>query len=306
MTLDATHLVYPHRRYGMDHDRYDWSLLQRRPAVRWPGDKPLAVWINVSLQHFPLDPRAGIRLPGSMSTPYPDLRHFTLRDHGNRVGAWRLLDALAEAGLTASFAINAALAGRCPELMLAIRESGAEVLGHSWNMDSVHAGDLDEATERELIRRSLGALQATFKREIAGWLSPGRLETARTPELLHEAGIRYFADWVNDELPYTFRTAHGPLCALPLPSEIEDRFVVLDNLHAESSWADQVIDAFDYQLEEAVATGAGRLFSLSLHAWVTGQAHRVKHLRRILAHIAAARQQVWLAQPGEIVAAVQG
>ena len=64
MSLDAAHLEYPLRRHGMDHDRYDWSMLQQRPALKWPEAKPLAVWINVSLQHFPLNPSAAVKLPG--------------------------------------------------------------------------------------------------------------------------------------------------------------------------------------------------------------------------------------------------
>ena len=65
-------------RYGMDHERYAWSLMERRAPVRWPGGRPLALWINVSLEHFPLNPRGeGFKAPGSMSMPYPDLRHYT-------------------------------------------------------------------------------------------------------------------------------------------------------------------------------------------------------------------------------------
>ena len=28
-------LHYPMRRAGMDHDRYDWSMLADRPPVQW-------------------------------------------------------------------------------------------------------------------------------------------------------------------------------------------------------------------------------------------------------------------------------
>ena len=38
-------LEYPQRHYGMDHDRYEWSMLQDRKPVTWPGGKPLALWI---------------------------------------------------------------------------------------------------------------------------------------------------------------------------------------------------------------------------------------------------------------------
>lgn len=300
MALDDSHLAYPMRRHGMDHDRYAWSMLTDRPPLHWPGGKPLAVWINVSVQHFPMNPGAALKLPGSMTTPYPDLRHYTLRDYGNRVGIYRLLQALREAGLPASFAVNAALVERYPALADALLAHGGEWLGHSWSMDTPHAGALPAEAEQAVIARSLALLRQRSGQPVRGWLSPGKLQTARTPELLKTAGIDYFCDWVNDELPYRFHTAEGDLWNLPLATEIEDRFVVLDNLHAEASWADQVIDAFELLLAEARAQG-GRLLSLSLHPWVMGQPHRMRHLERVLAHIAAS-DAVWCAQPGEIVA----
>ena len=46
MSLDREFLEYPMRRHGMDHDRYEWSMLADRTPLRWPGEKPLALWIN--------------------------------------------------------------------------------------------------------------------------------------------------------------------------------------------------------------------------------------------------------------------
>ena len=57
MSLDRSFLEYPQLRHGMDHARYSWSMLAERPAVRWPDDKPLALWINLSLEYFPLNPK---------------------------------------------------------------------------------------------------------------------------------------------------------------------------------------------------------------------------------------------------------
>ncbi|WAC71945.1 polysaccharide deacetylase family protein [Roseateles sp. SL47] len=299
MALDPSHLTYPARRYGMDHERYAWSMLTDRPPVRWPGDKPLAVWINISLQHFPMNPAAKVKLPGSMVMPYPDLRHYTLRDYGNRVGIYRLLTAMDRFGLRPSFAVNAELVVRYPEIAALLRERGDEVLGHSWSMDTPHVGGVDPEVERDLIARSLATLREQTGQAVRGWLSPGRLQSPQTPELLKAAGIDYNADWVNDELPYRFHTANGPLWTLPLATEIEDRFVVMDNLHAEASWAEQVIDAFELLRYEGRAQG-GRLLSLSLHPWVMGQPHRIRHLETVLKHIANA-DEVWQAPPGQIL-----
>ena len=85
MTLDKEYLEYPHRSYGMDHGRYDWSMLSRRSRVAWPNGAKLALWINVGLQFFPLDQQGKpFPVPGGMTMPYPDLRHFSFwRDRGS-------------------------------------------------------------------------------------------------------------------------------------------------------------------------------------------------------------------------------
>ena len=37
MTLSDDYMKYPHRRYGIDNDRYEWSILPRRDPVEWPN-----------------------------------------------------------------------------------------------------------------------------------------------------------------------------------------------------------------------------------------------------------------------------
>jgi allantoinase len=306
MPLDPSYLQYPMRRHGMDHDRYAWSMLTNRPRISWPNGKTLALWVNVSLQHFPLNPRGvPVKLPGSMSMPYPDLRHYTLRDYGNRVGIYRFLDAFAQHGVKATFAINAHLAERAPALLEDVLEhvqkAGAEVIGHSWHMDTPHAGGLPLDEEAALITKSLQTLRAATGQAVRGWLSPGKLQSHHTPELLKQNGIDYVCDWVNDDMPYRFHTAHGDLWAMPLSTELEDRFVLMDNQHSEASWAQQVVDACDFLLKEASEQGA-RILSLSLHPWVLGQPHRMRHLQAALAYVMA-QPGVWNAPAGEILAA---
>jgi allantoinase len=299
MALDETYLQYPQRRYGMDHDRYEWSMLTDRPKITWPNGKKLALWVNVSVQHFPLNPEGKpVKLPGNMTMPYPDLRHFTLRDYGNRVGIYRFFDAFDRYGIRPTIALNAEIATRYPQLLSTINSRGDEVIGHSWNMDTPHAGGLGLEAETALVQRSLDALRSHTKQAIRGWLSPGKLETAATPELLKQNGIDYFCDWVNDDMPYKFHTLHGDLLAMPLSTELEDRFVVMDNQHSEESWCAQVCDACDFLRTEAQTQG-GRILALSLHPWVLGQPHRIKHLEAALAHITA-HADVWCASAGEI------
>ena len=294
MALDPRYLEYPRRRYGMDHDLYEWSMLSRRAPVAWPNGARVALWVNVAVQFFPLNQRGKpFPPPGGMSTPYPDLRHYTLRDYGNRVGLFRCLEALDEAGLTPTFSVNAAIAGRCPQLLERLNRRGNEILASSWHMDTLHHGELAMDDERELIGRSLAALRAAVDQPVTGWLSPARSQSGNTPDLLAEAGIRYMGDWINDDMPYPFTTRHGELIALPLSLELDDQFIIQSNLHSEWEYADQVKDACDYLLAEAEKTGHGRLLALSVHPWLMGPAAPHRRLRvRPEAHFPADRHLV--------------
>jgi peptidoglycan/xylan/chitin deacetylase (PgdA/CDA1 family) len=210
-----------------------------------------------------------------------------------------VLAAIDAAGLTPTFAVNGRLAEREPGLMQLVRERGDEVIAHSWSMDTPHAGGLAEDAERGLVARTLDALEKAIGSRPRGWISPGKLNSPLTPDLLAEAGVEWFADWVNDDLPYAFRTRAGELTAMPLPTELADTFVVGDNLHSEQSWAEQVCDAADFLAAEAQSSGGGRVLGLTVHPWLMGQPHRVKHLRAALDHVAAI-PGVWAASGSQI------
>ena len=90
-----SYLDYPHRNYGNDHSLYDWSYSARREPVRLDDGTKVSAFITVPLEFFPLNPSGKpFKHPGAMVTPYPDLRHYTTRDYGNRVGVFRLLKVL--------------------------------------------------------------------------------------------------------------------------------------------------------------------------------------------------------------------
>lgn len=301
MPLDPSYLEYPKRRYGMDHDRYDWSMLADRPRVTWPEGAGVALWVNVALEFFPLNQRGKpFPPPGGMTTAYPDLRHFTLRDYGNRVGIVRCLKALDDHGFVPTFAINAALVERAPRLIERVAGRGNEIIGHGWHMDRLLHGELAREDEAKIIEDSLAALRGATGQPITGWLSPARSQSTNTPDLLAANGILYMGEWINDELPYPFRTTAGEIVALPLSHELDDQFIMQGNLHSETEYADQVIDAVDYLLDEAADKRAGRMLALNLHPWLLGQPHRIGQLERALRHIAD-RSGIWNASASEIV-----
>ena len=281
-TLNDDYLKYPERSYGMDHDRYEWSMLQNRKAVEWPNGKKIALWVNVGLQFFPLNQKGiPFKVPGGMTKPYPDLRHYSLRDYGNRVGIYRFLKAFDKYNIAPTFAVNTRLAERIPYLINTIKERGDEIMCHGFDMDKLHYGGQSASEEKELIKKSLDGLRDLSGQEIKGWISPAKNESENTPDLLAENGIKYFCDWVNDDMPYDFKTKNGNLTAMPLPTELDDYFIINNNLHSAEDWADQVEDAFEFLLKESESAG-GRILALNIHPWVLGQPHRIQYLERVL------------------------
>ena len=296
MALDPAYLAYPRRRFGYDHDLYDWSALHERPPLQWPQGS-VAVWICVSLEFFPVTPTdTPFRAPGHMQTAYPDFRHYTARDYGNRLGAWRFLDALGAAGATASFATNAAVAERQPDLLAAVRAGGHEVVAHSTDMNGTIDSTLPIEAERALIAETRDRLAACGVAP-DGWLSIARSQSWHTPDLLREAGFRYACDWVNDELPYRFRNG---LINLPLNHELSDRQIIAVQQQSADSWAQSLEDAFDWLAAEAAASGAARLLPIHVTPYIMGLPYRIAAFERLLARLKA-RPECWFAPGSTIV-----
>ncbi len=300
MTIPDTYLEYAQRRYGMDHDRYDWSMLPRRQPVVWPGGARVALWVVPALEWFPLDMKGvPFKPPGAMQTAYPDLRHYTLRDYGNRVGIFRLMKALDLHGIRASVAVNAAVAVRYPSLLQACTQRNWEVIANGLDMDHLHHGALAVADEKPLIETTLALLRRASGQAVRGWLSPAKSESAATLDLLRAAGVDYVCDWVNDDMPFAMRTDSGVLHAMPHPIDMDDITILVQNHHTEDDFRDQLCDQFDVLYRES-ATQGGRIMAISLHPWVIGQPYRIKALEDALAHIMRHRG-VWAATSCEIL-----
>lgn len=304
MTLDPKYLEYPKRGYGMDHGWYPWTMQPKRPKVAWPDGNRLAFFCVVALEFFPLNPPAEpFKAPGGMTTPYPDLRHYTLRDYGNRVGVFRVMAALEKAGVTPTVAVNSKVAERYPYLLAQVIERGWEVIAYGVDMGRLHYGGLDEAAERAQIQEALGLLRGAGA-EVYGWASPAKSQSMKTLDLLAAEGLTYVTDWMSDELPFELTTENGPLWSVPLQHEMDDQTIMLQYQHTEEQFCDQVCDQADVLSREATAED-GRMMTLMIHPWMSGQPHRIGWLEKALDHIMAI-DGVWSASGSEILGASRG
>lgn len=304
MSLPETYLTYPHRAYGMDQKRYDWRTSGARPPIAWPQGRTLAAMIVVPIEHHMLNPTGKpFKHPGAMVTPYPDLRHYTTRDYGLRVGVFRILKELKAAGLKATFPVNANQLERLRPLIEAIVVDGHEIAAYGLSTDHIHWGGLEKDVEAAWVAEVRQRFDAAGLKPRV-WMSPARQQSFATLDLIAEAGFDVCLDWEQDEVPVRMGTQAGEVCAVPLSNELDDRSLLLDRRQTEDEWAGQILEAADYLNSEADRFG-GRVLGFTLTPYVTGQPFRIHALRRILAGLAG-DARTWSATASEIADAAKG
>lgn len=278
------------------HDRYGYVPLRGRADYSWPAGRRLAVYFALNLEHFSYGEGLGAELaPGG---PHPDILNYAWRDYGNRVGAWYMLDAFDALRLPMAVLVNSAMYDYAPELVAACRARGDEIVGHG-RTNAERQGVLEEADERTLIAEATSRLSEAEGRPPEGWLGPWISHSHVTPDLLAEAGYRYLLDWCMDDQPIWFRCrGDRRILAVPYPQEVNDIPQIAGRKIGGEAFADIIVDQFDEMLE--LSQERPLVMGVALHAYLVGQPHRLRHLKRALRHIAKHRDRIWLTTPGAI------
>jgi peptidoglycan/xylan/chitin deacetylase (PgdA/CDA1 family) len=292
---------YSNRRRGLDHEWFTHEPTLRRKPVVWPGGKAVALWITVPLEFFPLDaPTPAVRPIGLLDRDYPDFWGYSNRDYGLRIGIYRIMRVLDGFGLSATAAVNAAVAERYPRVIAEATQRNWEIMASGIDIGHPHHGGLTVDDERGLVRSAREIITEATGKAVAGWHSPGHSESAHTLQLVKECGFEYVADWVNDDLPYMMYTSAGALCAMPLTYEWSDRVLLVQHNLAAEDFEAQVIRAFQRLEAEARRHSGGRILSLSVSPWIMGYPHRIATFERLLGRILES-DAVWHANGMQLV-----
>jgi peptidoglycan/xylan/chitin deacetylase (PgdA/CDA1 family) len=284
-----------------DHGRFAYRPISRRPLYRWPGGAGLAVYLGFNIEHFAFGEGLGAGI--GPASPQPDVLNYSWREYGNRVGAWRCLELFDQLGLPAAALLNTALLDHCPELVQACVVRGDELVGHG-HSNAERQGVWAEPAERALLAACRERLQQACGRSPDGWLSPWISESRVTPDLLADTGYGYTLNWCHDDQPHPMRTRSGqPLWSVPYPQELNDIPMIMARQMDAKDFAQMIIDQLDEMLEQTLRADAPALvMGIALHPYIVGQPYRLRHLRRALQHVAAARDagRVWMTTPGAI------
>lgn len=279
------------------HGRYDFSPITERPLYDWPDGKRLAFYLALNIEHFSFGEGLG-HTPTALGAQ-PDVRNYSWRDYGLRVGIWRIFDLLDELGLPACHLMNTAIYDYAPQIPQRIRARNDEFVGHG-HTNSEQQGDLSEDGERALIADVTDAFKTNESAGPGGWMGPWISESQATPDLLKESGYRYIMDWSCDDQPVWMRTRAGKLLAIPYHIEINDSPAQLNRHFTAADFTEMTIAHFEEQLRQS--HNQPLVFSLAMHTFVVGQPYRLAGLRDILTHIAnhKERDRIWFTRPGEI------
>ncbi|MGO4726480.1 MULTISPECIES: polysaccharide deacetylase family protein [unclassified Inquilinus] len=275
------------------HDRFPYSAIVDRPSLRWPNGARVAVWVIPNIEHFLFD-RPSSSIIAATKELVPDVLNYSWRDYGVRVGIWRMMEVMERYGVKGTVALNADVCRHYPRIIEAGNALGWEWMGHGPNNSTLMNG---QAEEGRLVNAVVDAIEQGTGRRPRGWLSPALSESHDTLDLLAAAGIRYIADWVNDEQPYPMRVKTGSMLSLPYSVEINDYTAFLEQGLTGEAFGRMICDQFDGLYEDGARSG--RVMAICLHPFLVGHPHRSQHFAKALAHITSHRD-VWMATGGEI------
>ncbi|MFT8246657.1 polysaccharide deacetylase family protein [Roseomonas sp. BN140053] len=279
------------------------------PDLRWPNGARLAVSVVVNFEEGAEqqvgdgDPRS--ERMGEVLSVVPD----GVRDRGQegifgygmRAGLWRMLDALDDAAIPATFFCCGRAVERVPELARTVARRGHEMAVHGWRWRP-HADYADPATEAADLDRCVAVIRDATGEVPTGFFCRGG-ESPWTRGLLRERGFLYTSNGLDDDLPYYDRDGGAPLLVLPYAFDSNDmKFFHPNGFVRAREMVDYVADALAV-LEAEAARGRPRLLNIGFHLRICGRPGRFAAFRDVLRILADRGDAVWVARRDSIARA---
>lgn len=276
-------------------DRFAYLPITDRPRLRLPGGARVAVWVCPNIEHYEFAPsEVRVRDPWPR-TPHPDVLGYAQKDYGNRVGLWRMFETLDKHEVRCTVSLNLANWEHYPEIMEACEARQWDVMCHGM-YNTHYLWQYPEDEERAFINGCVETYRRLTGRQLAGWFSPAASHTLNTPDLVAEAGIKYYVDFYHDDQPTPLRVRSKRLISLPYQIDLNDSVIYANGGEGEE-FLRMATDMFDTLYAEGAEQP--RVMCLALHPYMMGRPHRIGYLDRALAHIRA-HDDVWWATGEQI------
>lgn len=279
----------------MENSRYNFSPIITRENFKLPNQAHVAVWIGINIEHFDV----GISEFGGTSSfkvKPPNVFDYALRDYGNRIGFWRILNLLDKHKIRASVLLNSDVCKYYPIIVEYCKKMNWEFVGHG-TTNSILLNELEETEEIKIIQSTINTIYEAVGERPKGWLSPALQETFNTPDFLSEEGIKYLCDWCCDDQPFPMKVKTGSLISLPYSVELNDFKAFLIQKLAPNQYYSMIKSHFDILFQEG--KDQARVMCIGLHPFIIGQPFRITWLDKIIQYIKN-HNNVWFATGWEI------
>jgi allantoinase len=271
---------------------FPYSPIIHRPRLVWPNKARVALWVIPNIEAFALDERMPVG-----SGMIPEIPAYCTRDYGARVGVWRIMEVLNDHGIRATVALNSEVCDAYPQIIKEAMNLGWEFMGHNQS-NTRRLNQVPPDDEHRVIRDALVRIEQMTGKKPAGWLSSGLQETWNTLDYLAEEGVRYVADWVNDDQPYLMNVNGKRLVSIPYSFEINDIYGFVEQHRTAEEFGEMIRRQFDVLYREGASSG--RVMAIAVHPYIIGKPYRIDAFRSALGYICA-HEGVWLATGTEIV-----
>jgi len=257
----------------------------------WPGGARVAVGLSFDFDNETGSLRDGRDSPGLLSQG----------EYGARAGLPRVLDLLDRHQIPASFFVPAVSALLYPDGMKAIVKSGRHEVGlHGW----IHErnSQLDEATERELMKRASDTLTRITGKRPVGIRTPSWDYSPHTLKLTRELGLIYDSSLMADDRPYEVLADGKPTGLVELPVEwILDDYpywgMDRNSTLRPTLNPDEVLAIWKAEFDVAYAERS--MFILTMHPHYIGHRARMSMLDTLVTYMKS-KPGVWFATHEQI------
>jgi allantoinase len=271
----------------------------REERIDWPGGAKMALSIVVNVEEGsemtvargdrgmePVD-ELGIHI----KSPIRNYGNESNYLYGIKAGAPRVVKLLKQFDIMASWTVAAMSLENHPQIAEAIAALGHEPVSHGYRW--VHQFKMDEASEREFIRKAVHSIEQTVGVRAYGWLSR-YFHTDNTRRLLIEEGFTYHMDDYSGDIPFWDRDTvpSKPIVIVPYQLDNNDMKMWTDPAMTPDQWLAYAKRNFDQIYREGVE-GNPRMMSLGLHLRIIGRPGRIWALEEFLRHVRA-HEDVWI------------
>ena len=275
------------------------------PGPRWPGGARPAINFLLNFEEGS-EPsfadgdgrsEAGLTESGGVSQDVRgrDLAAESMFEYGSRVGFWRIIRLFQARQLPLTvFGCALALERHAPAAQ-AIAQAGYDVCCHGWRW--VQHYHLEEAEEREHIRKAVASLQRSVGSRPLGWYCRYGPSVNARRLVVEEGGFLYDSDAYNDELPYWVQVEGRPHLVVPYTLGVNDSKFGRGVFATAEDFFTYARDSFDVLYREGASQP--KMMSVGLHMRVTGHPGRSAGLERFLDYVLT-RTGVWICRREDI------